>query len=353
MHPIVFATNLGGLFQNCTNLRKATGFERMYNLWGVGSMFNGCINLKTTDFKFSPDVYQADNTFLNCLVLERNINDFFQSINNNTLAFKNSYVDFTGTFANCQLLTGTISKNTADILWNDKKTVFKTNSNNSDYTFYNVGIHANSSSFEDYTLLNTIPKSWGGLASDAIIEIPTDIKVDALTGKVSAIETEINTLDTNLTKNINYVSGQVDSVITSLSGYAKVELLNDFVTSGQVSAYVEERLENIDGQQHIFSMTSTELASATIVENSIYVNKDTGAVKVSDNESKLQDISYPIVDTQVLLTADEETLKKSIPNAQAILDLLSIKFVKVTAVNSDGTVKVTDDNNGEYTVRYK
>jgi hypothetical protein len=193
-HPVVFATNLGGLFQGCTNLQKATGFERMYNLWGVGSMFNGCINLKTTDFKFSPDVYQADNVFLNCLILERNINDFFQSLNNNVLEFKNSYVDLAGAFANCQLLSGTISDAVKNILWNNSKTKINTGSS----TFTNVGLHQDNSVNERYDLLNQIPVSWGGRNTNIV--------------PAKLIEDQVSDIDTALTE-VQEILGIVESNI--------------------------------------------------------------------------------------------------------------------------------------------
>lgn len=201
MHPIVFATNLGGLFQNCINLQKATGFERMYNLWGVGSMFNGCVNLKTTDFKFSPDIYQADNVFLNCLILERNVNDFFQGLNNNVLEFKNSYVDLAGAFANCQLLSGTISDAVKNILWNNSKTKINTGSS----TFTNVGLHQDNSVNERYDLLNQIPVSWGGRNTNIV---PAKLIED----QVSSLIAQVADIDTTLTE-VQEILGIVESNI--------------------------------------------------------------------------------------------------------------------------------------------
>jgi hypothetical protein len=290
-HRVLTIPTWVNCFLECKNLLKATGFKRIYPLYSLGHLFHGCWNLTDTDFRIPTTATDISYIFCSCQSLVKDVSSLFDNQANTLLGFANSTVSINYSFYGTRRITGTIP---ADILWNNQKTKFL----------------GSGECFTNSALSSQAPISWGGTASDTIIETPTNNKVNELTGKVSELETTVSEINDSLT--------------------------------------------DIDGQQHIFSMTSAELASATIVENSIYVNKDTGAVKVSDNESKLQDISYPIVDTQVLLAADEETLKKSIPTAQAILDLFSVKFVKVTNVNAEtGEVTVIDSENGEYTVRYK
>jgi hypothetical protein len=340
MHPIVFATNLGGLFQNCTNLQKATGFERMYNLWGVGSMFNGCINLKTTDFKFSPDVYQADNAFLNCLVLERDINDFFQSLNGSVLAFKNSYVDLAGAFANCQFLYGTISDAVKNILWNNSKAKINTSSSATPttLTFTNVGLHQNNSVNESYNLLNQIPVSWGGTNTDIVPAKLIEEQVDIINSNINEINSNINGINSNINKlNLdNLIDYTAWEVYPTDKDLAPGEYSKTFIVEGQEVTFTNPTKVDAGMTEQFAIYTNSPAEESDVIVDwgdgsiSSIKNGDYFSVKTDDNQEYIFEVAHTY----------------EVPNQTYTVKVYGRKYWKIGHIASSGNLMsrcFTDD----------
>lgn len=143
--------DLWGLCQNCRNLTRALGFSALPKMYSQKRIFDGCINLTTTDFVFSSSIDTPDGyayAFHNCEKLTRSLKDFFPSV-----GFLCKKIDFTQTFQNTPLITW--SDEVPQKLWKDP-TIEWVNTN---LTF--DGCSDN--------LRSHIPTSWGGTSTAEIV----------------------------------------------------------------------------------------------------------------------------------------------------------------------------------------
>lgn len=145
-------------FKFCNNLTKAIGFGRAFLHSLFTNAFYGCTSLTYTDALLPFDAKNnspARGMFALCENLEMDINDLIPNV-----MHANGKYDLLNTFSGCSKLYGTVP---ADKLWNNKK-----------YQFTNTHYCFDRCSEE---LRAQVPVSWGGTASDDIIELTLEERI--------------------------------------------------------------------------------------------------------------------------------------------------------------------------------
>ena len=172
--------NFAGMFSTCENLVTFEGDSQ--NTFGsrrpatFHQVFDGCKNLKTITNLYVPvDVRYSGhndyfNTFAGCTSLEADVLTLLP-----WHGFFGVNVAMNGTFTNCSKITCSDYKMLADMLWNSATKFTKT-----------------SKTFKGCTSLDLtkIPRSWGGTASDDIIE-----SIDVLKTKVTVLQNGLKSLE--------------------------------------------------------------------------------------------------------------------------------------------------------------
>ena len=160
---------------NCSNLISVTGFGKNDNdiNYACNYMFNDCHNLSVCDFILpNLNTGSMSNIFNNCSSLIVDINSLIPK-----QGFLHKEINVEKLF-NSTAISGTVP---ANLLWNDSNITWKNTSN----TFSNCSNEIRAQ----------VPVSWGGTASDDIID-----------DKLSYDDIEINTL---LSNKADLVSGKV------------------------------------------------------------------------------------------------------------------------------------------------
>lgn len=158
--------NTAYLFCQCRNLISATGFYYNNTIQAENNIFENCWSLQNTDYQLH-SVGSKSLCFHRCRKLSTPIEDLLP---NN---FNSSSINLNQTFNECKLLTGTIP---TKLFWNNQNTTFK-----------NYTKCFNKCSDE---IKLQVPESWGGTASDDIIE-PT------LESRIKKLEDELLKLKEN------------------------------------------------------------------------------------------------------------------------------------------------------------
>jgi hypothetical protein len=142
------------LFANATNLVKVIGMGTNFSEGVCSIMFNNAYSLVYTDFKMGLSGLRTSlrQVFYRCLSLNMNISSLFSDVYGN-----NGKIDASYMFEDCPNLTGTVP---AHILWDNKNIEW-------------INTSACFSGCSD-AIRSQVPVSWGGTASDDIIEKDQD-----------------------------------------------------------------------------------------------------------------------------------------------------------------------------------
>lgn len=162
-------SNIALLFATCQNLISAKGFNVIRNKRNIsyGQVFYNNHALKETDFLFSHNLGGIAGTFYKCMNLEFDVASVFTYFNQDNY----QTIDCNNLFSNCSKMHGIIPANK---LWNNKKINW---TNTIDvFTGCSEEIRAQA------------PVSWGGTASDDIIEKSDAEKIAELTARLEALE---------------------------------------------------------------------------------------------------------------------------------------------------------------------
>ena len=146
--------NASQIFAECRNLLEAVEFKRNFINANCHSAHQGNVSLRKTDMQIPfKSLYPgaAHQQYLNCWNLEVDIASLFPEVQ----GLVNCNFSFYRTFYECKKLYGTVPANK---LWNNK--------------YLNVQAEPTSQTFKDCPaeILAQVPVSWGGTASDDIID---------------------------------------------------------------------------------------------------------------------------------------------------------------------------------------
>lgn len=212
--PYTAVQKWGGCFSGCSNLLSAKGFEDILvnSDAEVPHIFNSCINLQETDLRLPGNSQNISYAFYNCKNLAKDISSLIP-----LAGFSVNKINPLLVFYGMEKLTGTIDP---AVFWDNKSV---------QWTFDELGYnHA----FErcDYTIRKQVPLSWGGVASDDIINIPISditagsgitvevaegeriISVDATVADKTYVSTEIAKLEDIYAKTTTiYTKAEIDN----------------------------------------------------------------------------------------------------------------------------------------------
>jgi hypothetical protein len=161
--------NTSSMFNFCKNLVSVKGFNNYVNpaFYSYGSMFGACLALTECDFRMSPYVTgnHIDRVFDFCSALTVDINKLLPTQN-----FQVSKLSVKDMFSNSGI-TGTVP---ADKLWNDSNIEWT----DTETAFINCSEEIRAQ----------VPVSWGGTASDDIIEKSLEEKYNDLLARIETLE---------------------------------------------------------------------------------------------------------------------------------------------------------------------
>jgi hypothetical protein len=169
--PFTYVYNWSSCFNECPNVVSITGFEDINPR--SDAIYDGfmaaCGNLVTTDFVFPASISCIPNVFTGDTNLERDINDFFPK-----QGFSSTNIMIRALFSYCKKITGIVP---SDKLWNDSKInwVF---SNATDRPF----------KYCSNELRAQVPVSWGGTASNDIIEKSLEEQILELKADIESLK---------------------------------------------------------------------------------------------------------------------------------------------------------------------
>lgn len=159
-------TNWSNCFQNCTNLLSAKGFKRMSrNIVGCPSVFANCPAMTDTDFRIP---YYAQSGFAALYVGCTSLNIDIKNLQPVCDFIKGQQLSVARLFQRCTLLKGTVN---ASKWWNNHNITWKNTS--SAFIGCSDEIRAQ------------VPVSWGGTASDDIINKTLEEKIAILEQKLN------------------------------------------------------------------------------------------------------------------------------------------------------------------------
>lgn len=200
-------------FKNCKNIISITGFEDIYLKSNslIEGTFEGCSSLIETDFIIPPKANIIYTTFRGCTNLAVDINTLIPKN-----GFSSTNIEIAGLFNNASMLSGNVP---ADKLWNDKNIT------------WNITPPWSGSKLLPFTgcsdeILAQVPMSWGGTASDDIID-----------DNLSYDDVEINTL---LSAKADLVGGKVPE--SQLPDLLKLGETSTTAFSGDRGKALEDKL---------------------------------------------------------------------------------------------------------------
>ena len=186
--------NFSGTFTNCFNLKNVNWFPYTnYVVQGVPKIFYNCQNMTTINYTlpshFGSSLQGIKSAFGWCKNLAVDIGTLFPPEK-----FQNKIIDVGQLFRRCAKLTGIVP---ADKLWNDKS-----------ITWLNT-----ESAFEGCSneIRAQVPESWGGTASDDIIEKSENEKIIDLQNNLNDLNNSLSSVISGLTEDISNIS--VDGII--------------------------------------------------------------------------------------------------------------------------------------------
>lgn len=146
-----YFVNITGLFGGCDNLTTAIGFKRNFTRACCHGIFDDCISLSNTDMQLATEsvyVGGASYQYKNCQKLSKDISSLIPEV-----SCRGGIINIDYAFASCKNLYGTVP---ADKLWNNT----------------NINWTGTSTAFIGCSdeIRAQVPVSWGGTASDDIIE---------------------------------------------------------------------------------------------------------------------------------------------------------------------------------------
>lgn len=166
--PYSLVSNWSYTFSKCVNLLEVTGFEDTFVRPDacLDGLMQESPNLKYTDFVIPYGCGILKGIFNNCTNLECDINKIIPA-----KGFSSSNIHIRNLFNGNKKLYGTVP---ADRLWNDKNIKWKMDASNTK-PFLNCSDEIKAQ----------VPESWGGTASDDIIEKSLEERIVELEKKVS------------------------------------------------------------------------------------------------------------------------------------------------------------------------
>lgn len=167
--------SLNGAFRECHNLLEAREFDRDFQACFCAECFKNCYNLKYSDMllAFRTPYRSCSYIYENCYNLEVN----FYSVVPEIWEGYNSYV-LKGAFKNCRSMRGTMPDQR---LWNNS--IIKWESATDCFSGCNEDIRA------------LVPISWGGTASNDIIEKSDSKKIVELESTIASLTERIAALE--------------------------------------------------------------------------------------------------------------------------------------------------------------
>ena len=168
-------SNISNLFNGSKNLLSATGFaSRNKQNISYASVFYYCYSLETTDLILAHSAASISEMCCGCSKLVYDIADLFYFFNIDA----NSTVNVNKMLKICSSLTGTVPANKLwnrrDVNWTNTTTAFEGCSNE---------------------IRSQVPVSWGGTASDNIIEKTDEEKMDELKSIIYSLNKRITELE--------------------------------------------------------------------------------------------------------------------------------------------------------------
>lgn len=188
-----YGFNCASMFNNCKNLTHVYGFQYVSeNILACPKIFKNCMYLNDTDFRFPSKVY--DQTYIReafnyCIRMSKSpvkflpIGGFKQGQTIDTYSIFSRY----GYSIGKTNIVDTEGLNNSIAFWNNKT--------------INWILHDSSGScfhLSHNSLMNEVPKSWGGIADDDIIEKTVEEKIDLTNKNISLIEQRILQLESKL-----------------------------------------------------------------------------------------------------------------------------------------------------------
>ena len=228
--------NIGGMCSLCTNLLKATGFKRNFISANCRSAFQTCSNLVTADLQIPTRSYYptaAELMYTSCTKLASDVSTLIPDMSSFV-----GPISLYGTFNSTPSLTGTVP---ADKLWNNRNAVFT-----------NTKCFGGSSA----TILSQVPESWGGTASDDIID----------TGDVYIVQPDWDQSDSTA---IDYIKNKPD-----LSNIEVEQKQSDWnQTDDTASDYIKNKPEIAPGMalQKVKTDAISTFAVIDVYSNTRYV----------------------------------------------------------------------------------
>jgi hypothetical protein len=168
--------NWSNCFAACVNLISCVYLPDIYMLdnANVNYMFNYCSSLTTTDLVIPANTDNSIAVFFKCRNLEIDILDVLPS------NFTKKSIMIKGLFSNCAKVTCTDYDSLSKKLWNNEN---------------NIVVQPNEGllPFEGCSneLRAQVPVSWGGTASDDIIEQPSSAQDAEQNARIAALETHL------------------------------------------------------------------------------------------------------------------------------------------------------------------
>lgn len=324
--------DLWGLCQNCRNLTRALGFSALPKMYSQKRIFDGCINLTTTDFVFSSSIDTPDGyayAFHNCEKLTRSLKDFFPSV-----GFLCKKIDFTQTFQNTPLITW--SDEVPQKLWKDP-TIEWVNTN---LTF--DGCSDN--------LRSHIPTSWGGTSTAEIV------------GNLPVPKLSLNSILPNTANGLLMLnaSGKVDSSLlpeqapTNIDNYTSNSTIKLTSTAGAVDLISNTGEVGLYSGSNVYvkALTDTvELKATTVSLNGHAQNTSGGFVVVDSSTGKIPASIVPETAGSVDLSAYNGLVGITTTGASAISNGASGEYKFTLGTNSNGVILTEDGSTKSVTVR--
>lgn len=273
--------DLWGLCQNCRNLTRALGFSALPKMYSQKRIFDGCINLTTTDFVFSSSIDTPDGyayAFHNCEKLTRSLKDFFPSV-----GFLCKKIDFTQTFQNTPLITW--SDEVPQKLWKDP-TIEWVNTN---LTF--DGCSDN--------LRSHIPTSWGGTSTAEIV------------GNLPVPKLSLNGILPNTANGLLMLnaSGKVDSSLLPEQAPTNID---NYTSQSTISLSSTEGSVNLAGHNSV-NLQETFGNKLTLAERGVVITTASGADVLLNEHASNSPSGFVILDNTGKLPAVDGSQLTNLP----------------------------------------
>lgn len=305
--------NLANVFRSCTNLLTATGMYRLTTIdTTINNIFTSCQFLKETDLEIPPATLTIAGAFSGCISLDIDITSLLPSS-----IFTSSSMDVSTAFQNCRKLQNGASELLGQYFWNNKEvswsginTAFKDSSQDPDIIATNQ-------------LIEHIPVSWGGTASDAIISPSIAEQLDSVDKRLTVLEeseppsytegTGISIKNSSISIDTTVVAQKTDLFSKDYNDLTNKPInistfTNDkgYMTEAAVSGAINEAAL-LDGNG--ITITRNKAIEVNVDNNTIIIDSDvlkvntTQIVAKSEYDQKMLELADTLGDISSSLTA--------------------------------------------------